>query len=172
LFLEGDGSPPDLWGFAFGLDGALRLGPHLELVTSLEASLYDGRSDRVPTGPLAQSFAAFLLARIDTHPGGRWGARIDIGPGYRWLVLPFASGGSDRYSGFEPLRLHLGPRLRAASHLDIAVLGGAGFGWFTAYGTSRACAVTASCPDSLFSSDTQSAAHFVADISFAIRGWP
>jgi hypothetical protein len=95
-----------------------------------------------------------------------------VGPGYRWLTLPIEGSAADRFSGFEPLRVHLGPSLRIAGQTELALLGGGGFGWFGARSFGRSCSVTASCADSLYGSDTVETVHFVADLSLAIRGWP
>jgi hypothetical protein len=165
-----DGAPSDLRGMVAGVDAAFRLTHYLSLAPSYELSLYDARSDRVQQGPTATSHAAFLEARLDTNPDGPLSVRIDLGPGYRWLALPLASGTTDRYSGVEPLRMHVGPSYRVAGSVELAVLGGFGFGWFVARPGAQACAVTAACPDSAFDSTTQSSAHFVLDLSLAIRG--
>jgi len=171
IYLEGDGAPSDLRGVVAGVDAALRLGEHVGVGGALEASLYDRRSDRLEPGPAATSYAAFAELRLDTHPAGPWSARIDLGTGYRWLFLPLGSGTTDGYGGFEPLRLHLGPSYRVGA-VDVAVLGGVGFGWFTARPGARSCAVTAVCQDSLLDSDTSSSVHFMADLALAVRGWP
>jgi putative component of toxin-antitoxin plasmid stabilization module len=172
LFLEGDGSPSDLRGMFVGMDGSVRVTRHLALAAVVEASEYAGRGDRLPAGPIATSWGAFLEARADTNPGGPLSVRIDVGPGYRWLTLPVAAAPADHFSGFEPLRVHVGPSWRVAGQTEIALLGGAGFGWFATQSFGRACSVTATCADSLFGSDTVSSAHFVLDVSLAIRGWP
>lgn len=172
LYLEGDGTPADLRGFAFAGDAALRVGRHLSFAAVFEASLYGQRSDRVERGPTATSYATFLEARADTNPEGPLSLRIDLGTGCRWLAVPLDRGGRDHYWGFEPLHLRLGPSYRVTRAIDVAALGGLGFGWFSAHPGpgSGSCAVTGTCKDSLYNSDVQSAAHFVVDVSLALRG--
>jgi len=172
IFLEGDDSPSDLRGLFVGAGAALRVSRYLGFAAVFEASEYDHRGDRLAVGPTAASWAGFVEARADTNPGGPLSVRIEVGPGYRWLVLPIQGAPTDRFSGFEPMRLHLGPSWRIADRTELAILGGAGFGWFASSASPRSCAVSASCPDSGYDSETASSAHFAADVSIAIRGWP
>jgi len=171
IYLEGDGAPSDLRGYMAGIDATLRLSHYLGVSGAFEASIFDRRSDRLQPGAAATSYGAFAGLLVDTHPEGPWSARIDLGTGYRWLLLPLASGGTDPYGGWEPLRLRVGPAYHPGG-LEASVSLGVGFGWFSARPGSRSCAVTGSCQDSLLDSDTASPVHFVGDLSVAIRGWP
>jgi hypothetical protein len=172
FFFEGDGSPSDLRGYVLGLDATVRLGPHISLAPVVELSILPTRGDRLEPGPDATSLATFFEARLDTNPAGPWSFRIEAGPGYRWLWLPYASSTTDRFSGLEPLRVRLGPSLRLGEQGEIALIAGAGFGWFWDHSGGRSCAVTATCGDSFYDSDTQTAVHFVGDVSIVVRGWP
>ncbi len=170
LYLEGDGAPADLTGFVFAGDVALRVGRHLSLAAVVETSAYGQRSDRVQPGPTATSYATFLEARADTNPEGPLSLRLDVGTGCRWLVVPLDRGARDHFWGLEPLHLRLGPTYRVTHAVDVAALGGFGFGWFSAHPGAGSCAVTGTCKDSLYDSDVQSAVHFVVDVSLALRG--
>jgi hypothetical protein len=172
LFLEGDASQSDLRGFVFGLDGTYAVTPRIALAMTAEASIYTQRSDRLPFGPNAESVAGFFELRMDTHPEGPFSVRIDLGTGYRWLWLPLASGPTDRFAAWEPLRLRVGPAWRPSSGLQIAVVAGFGFGWFTSRDRDGACAVIGSCADSLYDSDTQTSAYLASELSLQVRGWP
>jgi hypothetical protein len=171
IFLEGDGSPSDLRGYVAGLDVTVPLSRYLGLAGVLEGSIYDRRSDRLEPGAAATSWAPFAELRVDTNPDGPWSCRIDLGTGYRWLLLPLVSGSTDSYGGVEPLRLRVGPAYRSG-RVEVALVLGAGFGWFVARPGARSCAVTGTCQDSLLDSDTASPVHFVGDLSAAVRVWP
>jgi hypothetical protein len=172
MFLEGDVSTSDLRGFVFGVDAAYSVGRRMALGADLDASIYTQRSDRLPPGPTADSFATFLELRIDTNPEGPFSARIDLGTGYRFLMLPLASGPTDRFGAWEALRLRVGPAWRASSGVQVAVVAGFGFGWFASRGRDGACAVIGTCSDSLYDSDAQSPVHFVSELALTVRGWP
>ncbi|HEY8076004.1 MAG TPA: hypothetical protein VIF62_17880 [Labilithrix sp.] len=164
IYLEGDGSPSDLRGYVFGADLHARVTKNLALATGLDASLYDRRSDRLPYGRVASSFAPFVGLRLDTNPEGPWSARIELATAARWITLPL-DGESEHLFGIEPLRLRVGPAVRIARSFDLALLLGAGFGWFTSHSGASACAATASCADSRLDSDTSSPVHFVTDFT-------
>ncbi|HEX4620293.1 MAG TPA: hypothetical protein VH208_01890 [Myxococcaceae bacterium] len=170
IYLGGDGSPSDLRGFVFALQPAARVSRHFALGLSLEASLYPRRSDRVDSGPLASSAAAFLEAGAQTHPGEPCSASLALSAGYRRLWLPLDAGGTDAFWAIEAFRLQGGPSFRAGDRVRIEILLGGGFGWFFAARGARECAITAACPDSLYGSTTQSSVHFTLDLSVAVRG--
>ncbi len=172
VFLEGDGPPADLSGYCFALGAAYALGPRVSLGAALEAAIYTERSDRLPDGGSAHSLAPFVELHIDTNPTGPLSARIDLATGFRWLRLPLASGPTDSFRMWEPIVVRAGPAWRTSRGTQIAVLFGFGVGWKVSSGRDGACAVTGSCADSLFDSDTQSSAHFTADFALAVRGWP
>jgi hypothetical protein len=174
IYLEGDGSPSDLRGFVFGADGQIRVARRLTIGLAVEGSLYDRRSDRLPHGRVASSVAPFLEVHADTNPEGPLSARIDLGTGARWLTLPVDDTAAGRYAGIEALRLRIGPGVRLAHGYDLALQVGFAFGWFAMQdsGGRAACAVTATCKDSLLDSDTQSSVHFTTDLTLALRVWP
>jgi len=171
VYLEGDFGESDLRGYFAGVDGTLRVTRRLGIGGVVEASVYDGRSDRLEPGPSATSYAAFAELRVETNPEGPFSFRIDMGPGTRWLILPMTTGPAETYGALEPLRLRVGPAYRAGA-LELSVAIGLGFGWFMARPADRSCAVTGSCEDSLVDSDTASSVHFVNDLSVSVRGWP
>jgi hypothetical protein len=172
IFLEGDDAPSDLRGWVFGADVQGHVAHHLALVAGLDLSLFNRRSDRLPYGRTSSSYAPFVGVRIDTNPGGQLGVHIELATAIRWLTLPLDSGSTDHYFGVEPLRLRVGPALRVEHRVDLALLVGAAFGWFTARPGEHACAATASCPDSLLDSTTMSSVHFVGDLAIVATWLP
>jgi len=169
IYLEGDGSPSDLRGYVFGADLHARVTEHLAIATGLELSLYDRRSDRLPYGRVASSWSPFVGVRLDTNPEGPWSARIELATAARWVTLPL-DGETEHLFGIEPLRLRVGPALRVSKSFDLAVLVGAGFGFFMTKDGAQACAATASCADSRLDSDTSSSVHFVTDLAI-VGSW-
>jgi hypothetical protein len=170
VFLEGDGPPADLVGFGFQLDAAYPIRRGIAIAAGVDVGLFPERSDRLPPGSAAKSLAPFAGVELDTSPGDDISARIDIATGYRWLELPLSSGPTDRFRSWEALAVHAGPAWRSHG-LQLAVMAGFGFGVVMARRHDGTCAVTGSCADSLFDSDTQSSAHFIADLAFQVRGW-
>jgi hypothetical protein len=170
LYLEGDGAPPDLKGYGFAAEAAMHVWGALSVGASFEPSIYNTRSDRVPTGATATSYATFAFVRLDTNREGPLSVAIQIASGYRWLIVPVDGSPADRFSGIEPLLIRLGPTYRVHGGVDLGLLAGLGVGWFQDVPNAKSCAVVATCGDSLFDSDTQSAAHFTVDLSLVVRG--
>ncbi len=171
VFLEGDGPPADLSGDMIGVDVAFPLGHRIALAGAFEGALYTQRSDRMPPGGTAHDLDSFVELQVDTDPTATFSARIALGTGVRWLSLPLSAGPTDRFVAWEPLRLRVGPAWRTSGHTQIAVMAGLGFGFMMSRARDGACAVTASCADSLYDSDTQSSAHFVVELALVVRGW-
>jgi hypothetical protein len=171
IFLEGDGPPADLTGDMIGVNVAYPLGHQIALAGEFEAALYTQRSDRMPPGGSAHDLDTFVELQIDTDPTARFTARIALGTGVRWLSLPLSAGPTDHFVAWEPLRLRAGPAWRTSERTQIAVMAGLGFGFMMSRTRDGACAVTASCADSLYDSDSQSSAHFVVELALVVHGW-
>ena len=172
VFLEGDGPPADLTGWALGLDAAYALTPRLALGAAVDAAVYPGRSDRLPTGDSAHGLATYAELHADTDPTARWSATIDLGTGFRWLSIPLTSGPTDHVRAWEPVRVRAGPTWRGQSGARLSLMVGAGFGFVVSRAREGACSVTGTCADSLYDSDTQSSAEVVVDVTLVVRGWP
>jgi hypothetical protein len=169
VFFDGDGPPADLTGDAVGIDVAYPVSERVAIAGAVDAALYTQRSDRLPPGPSAHDVDAFAELQIDTDPHGSWSARIALGTGIRRLTLPLDAGPTDRFTAWEPLRLHVGPAWHTGHGVQLALMAGFGFGFMMSRARDGVCAVTSSCADSLYDSDSQSSAHFVADLTLAGR---
>jgi hypothetical protein len=172
VFLEGDASPSDLRGWTLDLDVGYWFSGKYGAALVFEGSLYNARSDRLPPGSSATSFGLFLEGRANTNPEGPFSFRVELGGGIGRLALPSAGGSVDRFIELQPLRLHIGPSYTVAPGVDLVLLAGAALGWFKDHGGGNNCAVTATCTDSMLTSDTESHAHFVADLAIGLRFSP